>query len=76
MMIWLAWRAQAGPEPIGAALCFIVLGLLTILAWLRLGAPDVAIAEAAVGTGLTGVLLLEALAAPRPERPGRSTGVP
>ncbi|MBF0373448.1 MAG: DUF4040 domain-containing protein, partial [Alphaproteobacteria bacterium] len=76
MMVWLAWRAQAGPAPIGAALCFIVLGLLTILAWLRLGAPDVAIAEAAVGTGLTGVLLLEALAAPRPERPGRSTGVP
>lgn len=74
MMIWLAWRAQAGPEPFGAALCFIVLGLLTVVAWLRLGAPDVAIAEAAVGTGLTGVLLLEALAAPRMVEQGAPAG--
>ncbi len=65
MIIWLGWRAQASPERFGAALCFIVLGLLTVLAWFRLGAPDVALAEAAVGAGLTGVLLLGALAAPR-----------
>jgi uncharacterized MnhB-related membrane protein len=28
------------------------------IAWIRLGAPDVAIAEAAIGAGLTGALLL------------------
>jgi multisubunit Na+/H+ antiporter MnhB subunit len=35
--------------------------MLVTIAWLRLGAADVAIAEAAVGTGLTGVILLSAL---------------
>jgi len=31
------------------------------LAWVRLSAPDVALAEAAIGAGLTGALLLAAL---------------
>lgn len=39
----------------------IVFGLLVSLAWLRLRAPDLALAEAAVGAGLTGVLLVGAL---------------
>ncbi|WP_157368970.1 Na(+)/H(+) antiporter subunit B [Algicola sagamiensis] len=37
---------------------FISLGLIVTLAWARLGAWDVAIAEAAIGSGLTGALLL------------------
>ncbi len=37
---------------------FIAFGLLVSLAWIRLGAPDVAIAEAAIGAGLTGALFL------------------
>jgi len=32
------------------------------LSWVRLDAPDVALAEAAIGAGLTGALLLAALA--------------
>jgi uncharacterized MnhB-related membrane protein len=32
------------------------------LAWARLDAPDIALAEAAIGAGLTGALLLTALA--------------
>ncbi|WP_082829856.1 hydrogenase subunit MbhD domain-containing protein [Ectothiorhodospira sp. BSL-9] len=36
----------------------IVFGLMSALAWVRLAAPDVALAEAAIGTGLTGALLL------------------
>jgi uncharacterized MnhB-related membrane protein len=32
------------------------------LAWVRLAAPDVALAEAAIGAGLTGALLMAALA--------------
>jgi multisubunit Na+/H+ antiporter MnhB subunit len=35
-----------------------VTGLLVALSWVRLGAPDVALAEAAIGAGLTGALLL------------------
>lgn len=37
---------------------FITLGLLVSLAWVRLNAPDIAIAEAAIGAGLTGALFL------------------
>jgi uncharacterized MnhB-related membrane protein len=53
---------------------FIALGLLLALAWVRLEAPDLALAEAAIGAGLAGALLLAAvrrLAGPaHPERIG------
>ncbi|MFP4275056.1 MAG: hydrogenase subunit MbhD domain-containing protein [Paracoccaceae bacterium] len=39
---------------------FIAYGLLMALAWTRLDAVDVALAEAAIGAGLTGVLFLAA----------------
>jgi energy-converting hydrogenase B subunit D len=41
---------------------FIAFGLLMALVWGRLNAFDVAMAEAAIGAGLTGALLLAALA--------------
>ncbi len=44
-----------------AIVVFIVFGLLSALAWARLAAPDVALAEAAIGTGVTGALLLKTL---------------
>jgi uncharacterized MnhB-related membrane protein len=44
-----------------AVVLFIVFGLLVALAWIRLQAPDVALAEAAIGAGLTGALLLDAV---------------
>ncbi|MFU8842144.1 MAG: hydrogenase subunit MbhD domain-containing protein, partial [Nitriliruptoraceae bacterium] len=47
-------------DPVRASLLFVVFGLLSALAWVRLAAPDIALAEAAVGAGLTGVLLLDA----------------
>lgn len=43
-----------------AVVVFIAFGLLMALAWVRLQAPDIALAEAAIGAGLTGVLLLDA----------------
>ena len=43
------------------AVLFIVYGLLLSLIWLRLAAPDVALAEAAIGAGITGVLLIGTL---------------
>jgi multisubunit Na+/H+ antiporter MnhB subunit len=45
-----------------AATLFIAFGLLLALAWVRLAAPDVALAEAAIGAGVTGALLLDAAA--------------
>jgi len=44
-----------------AVVLFISNGLLLALAWARLGAPDVAMAEAAIGAGITGALVLAAL---------------
>ena len=39
---------------------FIGMGLVLALAWVRLSAPDLALAEAAIGAGLAGALLLAA----------------
>ncbi|MCW8828243.1 MAG: DUF4040 domain-containing protein [Gammaproteobacteria bacterium] len=60
-LLWLAWRTLAAHTLFEACVSFIVFGLLMALSWVRLDAPDVALAEAAVGAGLTGVLLLGAL---------------
>lgn len=46
-----------------AIVLFITYGLFLALAWTRLNSPDIAIAEAAVGAGLTGVLLMDTLGA-------------
>jgi multisubunit Na+/H+ antiporter MnhB subunit len=44
-----------------SAVLFIAFGLFMALAWVRLRAPDIALAEAAIGAGVTGVLLMDAL---------------
>jgi multisubunit Na+/H+ antiporter MnhB subunit len=65
----LAWRVLATEDPPKAVVLFIALGLLSSVAWARLGAPDVALVEAAVGAGLTGALLMSALGWLAPARP-------
>ncbi|EXI66275.1 MAG TPA: DUF4040 domain-containing protein [Candidatus Accumulibacter phosphatis] len=60
-LLWSAWRAIALTDPASAVVQFIVFGLLMALAWARLRAPDIALAEAAIGAGLTGALLLDGL---------------
>lgn len=62
-LLWSAWRALTTPDATHAVVMFIVFGLLMTLAWARLDAPDIALAEAAIGAGLTGALLLDALSA-------------
>lgn len=47
-------------EPRAGAILFVAFGLLLALAWARLGAADVALAEAAIGAGVTGALLIDA----------------
>lgn len=42
-----------------AVVLFICLGLTMALTWVRLGATDVALAEAGIGAALTGVLLVD-----------------
>lgn len=49
-----------------ATIGFIALGLLLALAWVRLGSVDVALTEAAIGGGATGILLLRACGRLRP----------
>ena len=61
-LLWLAGRALTGPDLFRAVVLFIAFGLILSLVWVRLDAPDIALAEAAIGAGLTGALLLSALA--------------
>ena len=60
-----AWIIVAR-QTVAAVMGFVAYGLLLSLVWLRLGAPDVALTEVAIGGGLSGVLMLGAA--------GRSAG--
>ncbi|MGF1451245.1 MAG: Na(+)/H(+) antiporter subunit B [Opitutales bacterium] len=60
-MLSLAVGVLAIQDLFKSVIAFIALGLFMALAWVRLEAPDVALAEAAVGAGITGVLLLDAV---------------
>ncbi|MGS4944878.1 hydrogenase subunit MbhD domain-containing protein [Meridianimarinicoccus sp. RP-17] len=57
----LALAALRQRDSFTMAVVFILFGLLVALAWVRLDAPDVALAEAAIGAGVTGALLLRTL---------------
>ena len=48
---------------------FMIFGLLMSLAWVRLHAPDLALAEAAIGSGITGALFLGAIRRIEESRP-------
>ncbi|RCX32766.1 hydrogenase subunit MbhD domain-containing protein [Thioalbus denitrificans] len=65
LLLGLAAAVISSREPLRGVILFIAFGLLLALVWARLGAPDVALAEAAIGAGLSGALLL---AAARDER--------
>jgi len=69
IIVVLAWRSLNDHDLFRAVIKFIALGLLIAVAWVRLRAPDVALAEAAVGSGLTGALILSALARMRKAEP-------
>jgi multisubunit Na+/H+ antiporter MnhB subunit len=77
LVLALALYALAARSTYSAALGFVAYGLLLALVWVRLAAVDVALTEAAIGSGLTGALLLGAAArlrgtelAAKGERPG------
>jgi uncharacterized MnhB-related membrane protein len=68
MILVLAWRVVFTTDLFRAGLTFFAFGLMVALAWARLQAVDVALAEAAIGGGLTGALFLAAFA--RRAKPG------
>ncbi|MFQ3567318.1 MAG: DUF4040 domain-containing protein [Aggregatilineales bacterium] len=70
-LVLCAWFALTTPDLLRSVILFIAFGLLVALAWVRLQAPDVAMAEAAVGSGLTGALLLSTLSAMRKAQAAR-----
>jgi multisubunit Na+/H+ antiporter MnhB subunit len=55
-----AFWTVAARDTFAAVVGFVAFGLLVALVWVRLAAPDVALTEAALGSGLTGGLLLGA----------------
>ncbi|GAB6191399.1 hydrogenase subunit MbhD domain-containing protein [Desulfocastanea catecholica] len=60
-LVLLGWRLLHSSDHFQAIVLFITFGLILSLTWVRLEAPDIAIAEAAVGAGLAGVMLVDAL---------------
>ncbi len=61
LAIYLALQCLMAQRLTQTVFLFFAFGLALALAWIRLGAVDVAIAEAAIAAGFLGVLLLDAL---------------
>lgn len=59
-LLWLGIRSVSAIDLLSTIMSFIGLGVVAALIWVRLGAPDIALAEAALGSGITGALLLAA----------------
>jgi multisubunit Na+/H+ antiporter MnhB subunit len=62
LIVAVALSAVLARELLAAVVLFVVYGLLAAIAWVRLDSVDVALAEAAIGAGLTGLLLVGAAA--------------
>ncbi len=61
LLLVLAWLTCAAQNVVRAITLFIALGLLLAIIWARLNAPDLALAEAVIGAGISGALLLSAI---------------
>lgn len=68
LLLTLAAGALYSRTLYGSLTLFFAFGMVMALAWARLNAPDLALAEAAIGAGLSGALLFNALSKSRPER--------
>ncbi len=62
MVLGVAAWTVAAREMFSAVVGYVAYGLLLAIVWVRLHAPDVALTEAAIGGGVTGVLLVTAAA--------------
>lgn len=61
LVLGLGWAAVSARDLRRSVVHFIAFGLLLAIVWARLATPDLALAEAAIGAGLSGALLLGAL---------------
>jgi uncharacterized MnhB-related membrane protein len=61
LTVYLALQSLLAPRLTQCVFLFFAFGLALALAWIRLAAVDVAIAEAAIAAGFMGVLFLDAL---------------
>jgi multisubunit Na+/H+ antiporter MnhB subunit len=62
LVVAVAGWTIAARDHFAAVVGFVVFGLLLTLIWVRIAAPDVALTEAAIGSGVTGGLLVAASA--------------
>lgn len=62
LLIAIAVWSVVARDAFSAIVIFMGYGLLLSLAWVRLAAVDVALTEAAIGSGVTGMLMLNAVA--------------
>jgi len=60
LIVAVAIWTIAAPDLFAAVVGYVAYGLLLAFVWIRLYAPDVALTEAAVGGGVTGVVLITA----------------
>ena len=60
LIVGVAIWTIAARDLFAAVVAYVAYGLLLAFVWIRLYAPDVALTEAAVGGGVTGVLLITA----------------
>jgi uncharacterized MnhB-related membrane protein len=70
----LAVTSLMAQDQFRSVVLFMTFGLVMALAWSRLGAPDIALVEAAIGSGLTGVLLLSSVQVIRDRKRGSENG--
>ena len=67
------WTVAAGPT-FAAVVGFVAFGLLLALVWVRLAAVDVALTEAAIGSGVTGAAAHRRGRTPAPDRATSGSG--
>lgn len=60
ILVGLAAQVAIGEHLFRAIVFYVAFGLAMAVIWARLGAPDLALADAAIGAGLTGALMMVA----------------
>jgi uncharacterized MnhB-related membrane protein len=61
LLVWLSFKIATISDIFRISIYFIVFGMILALVWIRLGAYDLALAEVALGAGITGALLLDTI---------------
>ncbi|HEY9189872.1 MAG TPA: DUF4040 domain-containing protein [Sulfurovum sp.] len=61
LLVLLSFQIITVRDLFSVSLYFIVFGMILALVWIRLGAFDLALAEVALGAGITGALLLDTI---------------